>query len=223
MFMGTAIGSAVVPLWNLLMWKNANATGAIVGAWGGMVLGLISWIVVAQIQSKTISVETLGKLEPNLTGNLVAIVSSGLIHVTFSLVKPQNYDFVSMGEIKMLEDDKRGLADEDFDPRFLQEAKAWVQKFDWGFTIVMVIVWPVLSIPAGVFTRDYWSMWVFISVAWAFFASFVIIVLPIYESFDSFTGVIYTIMGWEEVKAAKEPEAAKDPQPVSAITEMETI
>merc|ERR1711904_722157 len=33
-FMGNAIGSAVVPLWFLLMWKDANAFGAIVAAWG---------------------------------------------------------------------------------------------------------------------------------------------------------------------------------------------
>eukprot|EP00972_Heterocapsa_arctica_P009215 1358089-Heterocapsa_arctica.AAC.1 len=28
--MGTAIGSAVVPLWNMLVWKDANAVGAVV-------------------------------------------------------------------------------------------------------------------------------------------------------------------------------------------------
>jgi Na+/proline symporter len=35
-FMGNAIGSAVCPLWNLLMWPKANAMGAIAAAWGGM-------------------------------------------------------------------------------------------------------------------------------------------------------------------------------------------
>merc|ERR1719262_1527226 len=108
-FMGNAIGSAVVPLWNLLMWKDANATGAIVGAWGGMILALTTWLIYAKAQSGEISVDSLGQLEPNLAGNLVAICSSGIIHAVCSLVKPQNYDFKSMGEIKMLEDDQRGL------------------------------------------------------------------------------------------------------------------
>merc|ERR1719471_248150 len=113
-----------------------------------MVLALVTWFVSAAVQSGEITVETLGKLEPNLAGNIVAIASSGLIHVVFSLAKPQNYDFKSMGEIKMLEDDKSGLAEEDFSESFLGEAKSWIQKWGWGFTIVMVIVWPLLSLPA---------------------------------------------------------------------------
>jgi len=195
MFMGTAIGSAVVPLWNMLMWKDANAAGAVVGAWGGQILGLVSWIVVTSIQSGDITVDNLGKLEPNLTGNLVAICSSGIIHVVFSLIKPQNYDFASMGDIKMLEDDKRGLDADDFTDEKLKEAKQWVQKYGWAFTITMVVIWPILSIPAGVFTEGYFSMWVFISIAWAFVATFVIIWLPMYESWDAFTNVFSQIIG----------------------------
>ena len=109
-FMGTAIGSAVIPLWNMLMWKDANAIGAVVGCWAGQILALIVWIIYTSIEFEgEVTVDNLGALEPNLAGNLVAILSSGAIHVLFSLAKPQNYDFKSMGEIQMLEDDKRGL------------------------------------------------------------------------------------------------------------------
>jgi len=195
MFMGTAIGSAVVPLWNLLMWKDANAIGAVVGAWGGMIMAVTTWICVAAAQSGEVTVDTLGKLEPNLAGNIVAIVSSGLIHVVLSLIWPQNYDFASMREIKMLEDDRSGLDEADYDDSVLDTAKAWVQKWGWGFTVIMVVIWPVLSIPAGVFSRDYWAMWVFISLAWAFVASFVIISLPLYEARDTFYGVLAAVVG----------------------------
>jgi len=195
MFMGTAIGSAVVPLWNLLMWKDANAVGAVVGAWGGMALAVCTWLIVASAQSGEITVDTLGKLEPNLAGNIVAIVSSGLIHVVFSLAKPQNYDFKSMGEIKMLENDQSGLAEEDYQESVLASAKVWIQKWGWAFTIIMVIIWPLLSLPAGVFSKDYWSMWVFISIAWSFVATFVIIWLPLYESADTFKGIFVAMTG----------------------------
>lgn len=200
MFMGTAIGSAVIPLWNMLMWKKANAVGAIVGAWGGMVLAVITWLVVASVQSGEITVDTLGKLEPNLAGNLVAILSSGLIHVILSLLKPQDYDFESMGEIKMLEDDQSGLDPEDYSDKFLDEAKAWISKWGCGFTILMVVIWPVLSLPAGVFSKDYWSMWVLISIAWSFAATFVIVTLPLYESRDNIMGVCVAILGLRKGK-----------------------
>lgn len=219
MFMGTAIGSAVVPLWNMLMWKNANAAGAVVGAWGGMLLALISWVVTTQVQSGEITVETLGKLEPNLVGNLVAIISSGLIHVGFSLAKPQNYDFVSMGRIQMLEDDQRGLAEEDFGDSFLNEAKAWIQKWGWGFTILMVVVWPILSLPAGVFSDGYWSMWVFISIAWAFAATIVIIVLPVYESLDAITSIVSQMTGLKLGRGVAATEAAGEKDPSASGAE----
>jgi len=194
-FMGNAIGSAVVPLWNLLMWKDANALGAVAAAWGGMVLALLTWLIVCQAEFGAITVDNLGTLNPNLAGNIVALGSSALIHAGFSLASPQNYDFKSMGEIAMLEDDKSGLDEADFSPEFLAEAKAWIQRWGWAFTIVMVIVWPILSLPAGVFTKDYWSMWVFISISWAFVATFVIIWLPLYESADTFRGIFVAMTG----------------------------
>merc|ERR1719324_1894813 len=93
LFMGIVIGSAVIPLWNMLMWKNANAAGAVCAAWGGQILGLVTWMIAASSQSGEISIDTLGKNEPMLAGNIVAIGSSGLIHALFSLAKPQNYDY----------------------------------------------------------------------------------------------------------------------------------
>mmetsp|Transcript_114155 Transcript_114155/g.202327 ORF Transcript_114155/g.202327 Transcript_114155/m.202327 type:complete len:683 (-) Transcript_114155:62-2110(-) len=216
MFMGNAIGSAVVPLWNLLMWKDANAMGAIAGAWLGMIAALTTWLIYAQAQSGEISVDALGQLEPNLAGNLVAICLSGIIHVVLSLIKPQNYDFASMAAIEMLEDDKRGLDEADFSPEFLADAKAYVQKWGWAFTITMVIIWPVLSLPARVFSKGYWAMWVFISLAWSFVATFVIVSLPIIESWDSISGVCLAMVGKKrEPKAAPtKAEAAPEQEPV---------
>lgn len=211
MFMGNAIGSAVVPLWNLLMWKDANAMGAIVGAWGGMVMAIMTWLLYAQAQSGEITVDSLGQLEPNLAGNLVAICSSGIIHVLFSLAKPQNYDFKSMGEIEMLEDDKRGLDEEDFGEEFLAEAKRWVQKWGWTFTITMVVVWPILSLPAGVFSKGYFSMWVFISLVWSFVAAGVIIALPISESWDSIMGIILALVGMKKVAGGSDEKEFAEP------------
>merc|ERR1712151_957723 len=79
-FMGTVIGSAVVPMWNLMTWDKASATGAVIAAWVGLILALIAWICAAVIQSGEISVATLGTSEVMVSGNLVAILSSGFIH-----------------------------------------------------------------------------------------------------------------------------------------------
>jgi len=189
-FMGNAVGSAIVPLWNLLMWKDANATGAVMAAWMGLVLALISWFSAAFIQSGEITIDSLGMLEPNLVGNVVAISSSGLIHCAFSMAHPQNYNWKSMGLIELVDDDQRGLKDEDYAERLIADSRWWIQKWSGGFTILLVLVWPLLTLPAGVFGTDYFSFWILVSIAWSFVATFVIIMMPIYESMDYLTDMV---------------------------------
>ena len=177
----------------------------IVAAWGGMILALSTWLIVCQAEFGEITVDNLGTLNPNLAGNIVALASSALIHAAFSFMSPQNYDFESMGKIEMLEQDMSGLDEQDYTNEFLDAAKWWIQKWGWGFTIIMVLFWPLLSLPAGVFTQDYFAFWVFISIAWSFVATFVIIVLPIHESLDSIIGVCYYMVG-------KAPPSKEEPQ-----------
>lgn len=141
-----------------------------------------------QAEFGEITIDNLGTLNPNLAVNIMALGSSTLIHVIFSLAKPQDYDYKSMGEIQMLEQDMSGLDEKDYTTQFLDEALAWIKKWGYGFTVIMVLIWPLLSLPAGVFTKDYFAFWVFVSMVWSFVATFVIITLPIYESWNAIVG-----------------------------------
>eukprot|EP00931_Biecheleriopsis_adriatica_P103353 TRINITY_DN781_c0_g1_i6.p1 TRINITY_DN781_c0_g1~~TRINITY_DN781_c0_g1_i6.p1 ORF type:complete len:686 (+),score=149.75 TRINITY_DN781_c0_g1_i6:132-2189(+) len=222
-FMGNAIGSAVAPLWFLLMWKKANAIGAVVAAWGGMVLALSTWLIVCAAEFGEITVDNLGTLNPNLAGNIMALGSSALIHVVFSLISPQDYDFKSMGEIQMLEQDMSGLDEIDYTPEFLDEALAWIKKWGYGFTILMVLIWPLLSLPAGVFTQDYFAFWVFVSIAWSFVATAVIIALPIYESKDAIIGVCYYLAGKQKPTSEKTEAAAPASEEVKEVAPVSEV
>ena len=51
--------------------------------------------------------------------------------------------------------------------------------------------------------EDYFAFWVFISIAWSFVATFVIIVLPIYESMDDIQSIFSYLLGKEPSKTAK--------------------
>jgi len=225
LFMGIVIGSAVWPLWNMMTWKDASATGAVAAAWIGQALAVTTWLIAAKLQGGSISIPTLGTNEVMLSANLVAIFSSGFIHYVHSKMYPQNYDWVSMSEIKLLDEDRSGLSPEDLDPKHLDEARAWIKKCGWGFTILIVVIWPVLSTPAGVFTRDYFAFWVFIALLWGLVASFVIVVLPIWESKDQILAVVDGMFGtkWCEYynpesarPASKEVGAPAQPEAVAA-------
>lgn len=213
LFMGICIGSAVIPLWNMMTWKKASGTGAIIAAWSGLILAVASWMIACSVQSGSISIDNLGKNETMLTGNLVAILSSGLIHFVYSMIFPQDFDFEELdAKIKLVEEDDSGLTAEDKDPEMLAESYKWITTRGWILTIVLVIVWPLLSIPAGKFTKDYFAFWVLISIAWGFGAAIVITFLPLLESSAELGTVIKGMFGMEgksEEYVEKKEEADK--------------
>jgi Na+/proline symporter len=210
LFMGVVIGSAVVPLWNMMTWKKASGTGAVIAAWTGLVLAVTGWLVAAKVQSDTISVDALGTNEVMLSGNLIAILSSGAIHYVYSMfIDPQDYDFSELDKhITLVEQDTRGLTDEEKDPVALRRAERWITRRGYALTLVLIFIWPILSVPAGVFTKSYFAFWVLVAIAWGFGAALVITILPLTESAEDISmvlsGVFYAVTG-------REPRRAEDP------------
>jgi SSS family transporter len=196
-FMGIAIGSAVWPLWSLMCNKNANAKGAVAGAWGGAALAFICWIVTASAQNDgKITVATLASKQAFLVGNIVAILASGLIHKLWSCCDPQNYDWKLLDAgITMVENDQSGLSAEDLDPEELLVAKKWIESRGWLVSLLLVVIWPLLSIPAGVFTRSYFAFWIFVAITWGFTATLIIVALPLIENRDSLIRIAKGILG----------------------------
>lgn len=64
----------------------------------------------------------------------------------------------------------------------LKAAYKWITRRGYFLTFVLIIVWPVLSVPAKVFSPAYFAFWVFISIIWGFTATAVITFLPLMES-----------------------------------------
>jgi hypothetical protein len=214
LFMGVVIGSAVVPLWNMMTWKKASGTGAIIAAWSGLVLAVVGWIVAANVQSGEVTVDTLGTNEVMLSGNLIAILSSAFIHFVYSyFIDPQDYDFADLDKnITLVKEDMRGLTEAEQDPVELRRAERWITRRGYALTLVLIFVWPVLSVPAGVFTKSYFAFWVLIAIAWGFGAAIIITVLPLSESAEDIntvlSGMFNTVTGREAVQA-EDPAAAK--------------
>ncbi|KAI2510407.1 sodium solute symporter [Fragilaria crotonensis] len=224
LFMGIMIGSAVFPLWFLMTWNKASGTGAVVAAWGGLILALAAWLGAAQIQGGAITVDTLGTNEVMLSGNVVAIVMSGIIHYVWSIfIDPHEYDFAELDKkILLVENDLSGLGPEQQDPVALDESYKWITRRGYVLALVLIIIWPVLSIPAGVFSQSYFAFWVFISIAWGFAGALVVWILPVAENSEAIslfvTGVFSAMIGRKKDATAGEEVAAKevdeDPAPV---------
>jgi SSS family transporter len=230
LFMGIVIGSAVIPLWNMMTWDKASGKGAVIAAWSGLALALIGWLVGAKIQSGSITVANLGTNQVMLSGNLIAILSSGLIHYVYSkFIDPQNFDFATLDtNIHLVEQDLSGLGAEQQDKNELRRAKRWITRRGYLLTFILIIVWPLLSIPAQVFSESYFAFWVLVSIAWGFGAAIVISILPLWESQSEigrvFSGMFNYFTGRrgdaaEHYAEETPPKTVDDPEEVDAIVE----
>lgn len=161
--MGVLIGSAVIPISFMLLWRKANSTGAILGTILGCVCGILTWLAVTKIEYGRISLDTTGRNAPMLAGNLVSILTGGLVHALCSVFRPQNYEWDTTKKISMVEKDKSDLPADEFREERLLRAKAWIVKWGVGFTAVIVLLWPLLSLPAGKYTNA--AMFLLLGVA----------------------------------------------------------
>ncbi|WCJ20612.1 Urea-proton symporter DUR3 [Euphorbia peplus] len=197
--MGVLVGSAVLPIAFMLLWSKANAKGAILGTIIGCLLGIVTWLSVTAIEYGHVNLDTTGRNAPMLAGNLVSILTGGAIHVVCSLVWPQNYEWESTKKITVVETEKDELPAEEFKEERLSNAKAWIVKWGIGFTVVIVVLWPLLTLPAGKFSKGYFTLWAVIAIAWGTIGSAAIIALPVIESWETiqsiFLGICLQMIG----------------------------
>lgn len=188
--MGVFIGSAVIPIAFMLLWRKANAFGAILGTIVGCLLGIITWLSVARVEYGRVNLDTTGRNAPMLAGNLVSILTGGAVHAVCSFLRPQNYDWETTKQITVVEKEKSELAVDEFREEKLISAKKWIIKWGVGFTFVIIVLWPLFSLPARDFSKGFFTFWAAVAIAWGTIGSAVIIVLPLAESWQTIQSVM---------------------------------
>ena len=48
----------------------------------------------------------------------------------------------------------------------MEHAFKWIVKYGGGLAFILIIAWPCLALPAGVFSKGYFTFWVIISIIW---------------------------------------------------------
>ena len=196
--MGILIGSAVIPIALTITWSRTTRGGAVSGALIGVVLALITWTGVASAESGgVVDIASLGGAFPMLYGNVVAILSSGLICVVVSLAQRKVYDWKEMNthmnivEADMSEKIKAEIAQRAQDEATLEKAYKFSLKGGGILTLICVVFWPLpLYFSGYVFDLGFYSMWVGIAIVWVSVAAFTIICMPIWEARGGFAQVM---------------------------------
>lgn len=193
LFMGIVIGSAVVPVALSVTWSKASGTAAIIAAITGQLFAVATWLIVCATENDgEINVDNLGQDNPMLAGNLVAICLSGIVMVVLSYIFPQDFDWVATKEIPMIEQDgSADLAKEGVDSEEgLKDALRFTMIWGTVLSLILILVWPLLALPATVFSENYFTFWVIIALIWGWVATLIMIFLPVYEAKD---GLLATV------------------------------
>lgn len=178
--MGVFIGPAVVPVAYAICWGRASARGAISGAMLGLICGLTAWLGYGS-SFGGLSISNLERDEVMLAGNLVSIVSSGIICTVVSLLNPDDCDWSTTRAIALIEDDPNAHIPFETEEA-LERALKRIGIFGIAITVVLVLCWPALTLPVGVFSKGYFKFWVIISFIWGILSCALMITLPLIES-----------------------------------------
>ena len=66
-------------------------------------------------------------------------------------------------------------------------------------TLLLIVLWPALALPAGVFSKGYFTFWTVIAIIWGLLASIAMIFLPIWESKDAIIKTAKNVLTWNPV------------------------
>ena len=190
--MGILIGSAVIPIALTIIWNRTTRAGAVAGALIGVCLSLTTWTSVAASEADgVIDIASLGGAFPMLYGNVVAILSSGLICIVISLAQNKKFDWKDLDKhMSLVTDDMEQheitateVAKREQDEEQLKKAFKFSVRGGGLLTLIVIIFWPMpLYFSGYVFDFGFYGLWVGIAIAWVSIASAIIIFMPIVEA-----------------------------------------
>jgi Na+/proline symporter len=196
LFMGVLIGAAVFPIAFSISWLGCSSVAAIAGSCLGTLLGLIAWLLEGQsIGGGSITLASLGTDEAMLAGNLVSLLSSGVICVVVSLARPARLSWreTTLG-IMLVEDDPNAHPSEEM---LAALDRAMRKIVIWGVSLALlfVVVWPLAMLAESTFSLGSFTFWAVLSIVWGLIASIIIIFLPLWEYRSSFVDVFRILTG----------------------------
>jgi len=195
-FMATALGSAVVPIACSIYTDKLDKVFAILAAVGGGIIAIITWLSYAASLPGGLTFDNTAALYAQLYGGLAALMASLFICLIGCVVKPMNFDWnILIDNIKLVGGDggeNSSVLGDDVDgtPEALLAAKKWIFKYGWGYSVFLVVAWPLAFVPMGNFGKSTFQLWAGVALMWGWIASIVIIALPLYEAMEGICQVI---------------------------------
>lgn len=154
---GIFVDSAVVPMACTILWSKQNKAAVIFAPLLGSIAAIIAWLLTARSQYGYLSIATLSENLPLVAGNMMSLTGPLVLVPLITYLKPDNYDFELLKNIKQADDAEEGDASiEEFrdaeiahveahssDNSTLLRARKWALITSIVMTISYLILWPI--------------------------------------------------------------------------------
>ncbi|CAG8629731.1 8933_t:CDS:2, partial [Ambispora leptoticha] len=183
LLMGIISSPAVIPVAFTLTWKKQTSRAAIAAPLFGVVAGISCWLGTAQSLYGEVTLSSTGMNYPMLAGNLVSLISSGLVTTLWSLIAPDDFDFnITRTKLEQLTDDEVNnvqIDPKETDPILLKKASRFAIWSSVLLTVVLIIIWPIpMYLTSYVFSKPFFTFWIALSIIWAICSTFAVAVYP---------------------------------------------
>jgi len=187
MSMGIFVGPAVCPAAMAILMEKANGTWCTLGAVGGLIGGIITWVVAAQVDKEEVTQASLGGDYPFLYSNLVSILFSGAIAILGSMANPDTkFQWAHLSAKLPLVDDmppviEEGRTAKELDEFLIQSfmRSSWMAIF---LFIFLCLILPMSLYWSGViFEGAGFGVWIMVFLVWCFIGGMTVIILPIVD------------------------------------------
>jgi urea-proton symporter len=178
--MAIFISPALIPVIFSVSWGRASAKGASSGAILGLLLGTSVYFGYGN-SFGGLTRENLSRERVQLAGGITSMLTSGIVCVLVSLYDPDDCDWSTTRAIALIEDDPNSRLTYETET----ELRAAFRKnmiIAVSVSLCILVVWPLLSMPAGTFSLSYFQFWVYVSMAWGLASTIILIALPLWES-----------------------------------------
>jgi urea-proton symporter len=151
---------------------------------------------------------------PMLAGNVVALLSPCIfVPILTYALKPQNYDWQSMKEIRKADDHDLAdaahvdlelipgghaetAAEEEAEQANLLRAVKISRWMTVGMTLALLVLWPFPMYGSSyIFSKKFFTGWVVVGILWMFLSAFCVGLYPLYEGRHTMVRTFKAIVG----------------------------
>ena len=204
--MGVFIGSAVAPISLAILWKKTNRNAATLGALAGLVIGISSWLAVSYVLSGQISLASTSNTISLLVGNTTSILSSLAIVMTGSLMRSEKFNFEQLRHKIIVYDEKiRARIEQETNDTTLKKSSRSALLYGLLISMIILVLIPVPLFALNyIFTKSFFSVWIFAVISCVVAGAATVWLLPIIQSRHSIQEVFRRSIGSQKYEMEQE-------------------